>query len=153
MRRTLAALALCLALAALIPAAARGGERPWYAWWPPVPGARVSSPFGERADPFGGGGTAFHAGVDFAAPAGMPVYAAAAGIAKVGYDEEGWGVFVIVRDREREYHYYHLSEAAVRTGDRVEAGQVIGYVGSTGASTGPHLHFAVKANLDPLSLL
>lgn len=118
----------------------------------PVEG-NISSPFGYRADPWGGDGPDFHNGIDIAADFGTPVRAVAPGVAKVGYDPEGWGNFVIVRDGAVEYHYYHLSEMAVQTGDRVEAGQMIGYVGSTGASTGPHLHFAVKTAVDPLLYL
>jgi len=119
---------------------------PW-----PVRGA-VTSGFGPRVDPFTGA-INFHTGIDIAAPEGTTVRAAAGGVAKTGYDPAGWGSFVIIRDKDIEYHYYHLLETYIKTGDFIQPGQVIGLVGNTGASTGPHLHFGIKKVLNPLPLL
>jgi murein DD-endopeptidase MepM/ murein hydrolase activator NlpD len=121
-----------------------------FTYWPPVEGP-VSSPYGERPSPFGGGYTQFHNGVDIAADYYTPVRSVSSGTVKAGYDD-GWGNYVIVRDLEFECHYYHMSSLEVTSGQAVEPGQVLGYVGSTGASTGPHLHFGVKRSLDPLLL-
>lgn len=118
-----------------------------YAYWPPVEGP-VSSPFGMRPSPFGGGYTQFHNGMDIAADFYVPVRSVSQGTVKAGSDD-GWGNYVIVRDAEYECHYYHMSGLEVANGQVVEPGQVLGYVGSTGASTGPHLHFSVKRSFDP----
>lgn len=118
-----------------------------YAYWPPVEGP-VSSPFGLRLSPFGGGNTQFHNGIDIAADFYAPIRSVSHGTVKAGSDD-GWGNYVIVRDAEYECHYYHMSSLEVSTGQVVEPGQVLGYVGSTGASTGPHLHFSIKRCFDP----
>lgn len=118
-----------------------------YAYWPPVEGP-VSSPFGLRQSPFGGGNTQFHNGMDIAADFYTPIRSVSHGTVKAGNDD-GWGNYVIVRDAEYECHYYHMSSLEVSDGQVVEPGQVLGYVGSTGASTGPHLHFSIKRSFDP----
>jgi len=141
----LAALAL-----ACLPAAGAAPEK-LIEFWPPCPG-RVTDGFGWRQNPFGGGGQNFHTGIDIAAKVGTPVRAVAGGTAKAGQDP-AWGNYVIVRDGDVEYHYYHLSRVIVKNLEEVKTGKVIGYVGSTGASTGPHLHFAVKRCLDPFQIL
>jgi murein DD-endopeptidase MepM/ murein hydrolase activator NlpD len=98
----------------------------------------------------------FHSGIDLAAPTGTPVHAAAAGVAKV-VDGPGYGLHVIVtHDRETLTLYGHLSAALVKTGDSVSRGELIGLVGSTGMSTGPHLHFEVRwqgSPVDPVAWL
>lgn len=104
----------------------------------------VSSGFGYRSSPFGGGSSEFHNGLDFPAPLGTPVYATASG--KV--DQVGWnsvfGLMVLI-DHENGFYtlYGHLSEAKVTQGQTVQQGDFIGLVGSTGRSTGPHLHYTV----------
>ena len=98
-----------------------------------------------------------HTGVDLAAPAGTPVYAATAGRARVGYDAAGAGLYIsIVYDERVRILYCHLLEARVATGANVAAGDLIGLVGSTGLSTGPHVHFEVQVDgrsLDPVAWL
>ncbi len=121
----------------------------------PVYGGRVTSNFGARRHPVLGY-TRMHAGVDFGAPAGAPIYAV--GDARVIFS--GWhgghGNYVKL-DHGGGYAtaYAHMSRIAVPNGARVNAGQVIGYVGSTGLSTGPHLHYELYRNgtvVNPLSV-
>ncbi|MEW2328413.1 M23 family metallopeptidase [Micromonospora chersina] len=112
--------------------------KPKPAWVIPMTGAEITSCFGQRW------GT-LHAGIDFAMPAGTPIHAAAAGtVVKAGDAGDGYGNSVFV-DHGNGYltHYAHQSRLIVSVGDKVKAGQVIGYEGSTGDSTGPHLHFEV----------
>lgn len=111
----------------------------------PLDGARVSSGFGMRNHPVLGF-TRIHAGIDFAAPAGTPVYAAADGTVVSARVEGAYGRIVRLRHSgSTETRYAHLSRFArgVASGRRVRQGDVIGAVGSTGLSTGPHLHFEV----------
>ncbi|MFF3851622.1 M23 family metallopeptidase [Micromonospora sp. NPDC002575] len=113
-------------------------SKPTPAWVIPMAGATITSCYGPR-------GGALHAGIDFAMPAGTPIHAAAAGtVVKAGDVGDGYGISVFV-DHGNGYltHYAHQSRTAVGVGDKVKAGQVIGYEGSTGDSTGPHLHFEV----------
>lgn len=92
-----------------------------------------------------------HQGLDLAAPAGTELRAAAAGRAMVLRDPGGFGTFVVVRhDDHLSTIYGHLSVARVRDGQRVAAGDVIGEVGSSGNSTGPHLHFQVDLDGIPV---
>lgn len=114
----------------------------------PIDGAHVSSTFGMRRHPIMGY-SKFHQGVDFAAPSGTPVLAAGDGVIQdIGY-RSGYGNFILVRHRAGlETAYAHMSRFArgVRKGDTVNQGDVIAYVGSTGRSTGPHLHFEVRVD-------
>ena len=123
----------------------------------PVDGARMSSGFGMRRHPILGYNR-MHRGVDFAAPTGTPIYAAGDGrIVRVGR-LGGYGNYVrIEHGGGYATAYAHLSRfaAGMRSGRRVEQGEVIGYVGSTGRSTGPHLHFEVLKRgqqVDPLEV-
>lgn len=123
----------------------------------PVDGARLSSRFGMRRHPILGY-SRMHKGVDFAAPTGTPVYAAGNGqITRVGRNG-GYGNYVEIRHNgEYSTAYAHLSKFArgMRRGARVEQGQVIAYVGTTGRSTGPHLHYEIHREgkaIDPLSV-
>ncbi|WP_147371635.1 M23 family metallopeptidase, partial [Calidithermus roseus] len=106
--------------------------------------SHVTSLFGYRSNPFGGGGLEFHNGLDLAAPMGTPVYATAQGTV----EEAGWnpvfGLMVLI-DHNNGYRtlYGHLSLLSVSQGQRVRMGQMLGQVGSTGRSTGPHLHYSV----------
>lgn len=99
-----------------------------------------------------------HRAIDIAAPIGTPVYAADSGIViQSGYSKDGYGGRVII-DHQIDYVtlYAHLSQALVEVGDVVQKGQLIGYVGSTGNSTGPHIHFELRDFgflVDPRSLL
>jgi peptidoglycan hydrolase-like protein with peptidoglycan-binding domain len=112
----------------------------------------VRAPTGDR---FRFRGARLHAGVDFPAATGAAVSAARSGtVAQVGYDPAGWGNFVVIAHGAGVRTLYaHLSSVSVRPGRRVSSRTTIGGVGSTGASTGPHLHFEVTsrgANVDPL---
>lgn len=100
----------------------------------------------------------FHKGIDFAAPSGTDVYAAASGwVIWCGSDASGYGTYVIIADESgRENYYCHLTDYTVVRDQYVWQGQVIGHVGSTGDSTGPHLHFEVQdvsGPIDPLDFL
>ncbi|MBS0253954.1 MAG: M23 family metallopeptidase [Proteobacteria bacterium] len=106
----------------------------------------VSSGFGYRSDPFTRGG-AFHAGLDFKGPTGSPIYAAAAGTISFAGRRSGYGNCLEVdHGNGLVTRYAHLSGFRARAGQRVSAGQVIGLIGSTGRSTGPHLHFEVRVH-------
>jgi murein DD-endopeptidase MepM/ murein hydrolase activator NlpD len=111
----------------------------------PVDGARLSSKFGMRRHPVLGY-TKMHKGVDFAAPKGTPVMASGNGVVKMARWHGGYGNFIeLVHTNSYSTGYGHLSRIArgIRPGVRVRQGQVIAYVGSTGRSTGPHLHYEV----------
>jgi murein DD-endopeptidase MepM/ murein hydrolase activator NlpD len=123
----------------------------------PLPGYHaISSSFGMRLHPIWKTWR-MHIGIDIPAPTGTPVVAVAGGIAEVlNQGSEGYGLYVIVRGVQADYYYAHLSRCGVRTGDMVLPGQIIGEVGSTGDSTGPHLHFEVRVDgqpVDPLGVL
>ncbi|MDR2198584.1 MAG: M23 family metallopeptidase [Deltaproteobacteria bacterium] len=109
----------------------------------PVPNGRVSSLFGYRASPFRGGGLDFHQGLDLSAPAGSPVYAPAGGVVlSSDWSKSGYGLMITLdHGFGLSTRYAHLSESLVSPGDQVERGDLIGKVGSTGRSTGPHLHY------------
>jgi murein DD-endopeptidase MepM/ murein hydrolase activator NlpD len=108
---------------------------------------RLASGFGYRIDPVYKT-TKFHAGLDFAAPQGSPVYATADGVVQLsGNTGNGYGNHVVINHGfSYETLYGHLVRVKVRSGQRVRRGEVIGWVGSTGKSTGPHLHYEVHKN-------
>ena len=119
-------------------------------WHEPVDGAVVSQPFGctsltmEPRDPHCATGH-MHTGIDLAAPLGTAVRAALSGVAHVVVSSTGYGLHVVVDSGGGlSTLYAHLSALSVHDGDPVAAGDVIGAVGSTGNSTGPHLHFEVR---------
>ena len=114
---------------------------------PPVPGYVPGSPFGWRVDPIEEDRVAWHEGVDISAPSGTPVVAVADGVVvRVGDAGDGYGTMVVVdHGGGLASAYAHLSSAVVGPGSVVAAGSVIGRVGSTGRSTGPHLHFELRA--------
>ncbi len=122
----------------------------------PAPGHVVTSPFGVRTDPIIGT-AALHSGMDFRAPVGMDAKVTAAGVVtKAGWNG-GYGRMVEV-DHGQGYstRYGHLDEILVKTGDKVNAGDVIGKTGSSGRSTGPHLHYEVRHDgeaVNPLRFL
>ena len=114
----------------------------------PINGARLSSPFGMRKHPIDGFNK-MHKGTDFAAPKGTPIMASGDGvIKKAGWCGGGGNCVVIKHNSTYQTIYAHMSKFAqgIRTGIRVKQGQTIGYVGSTGKSTGPHLHYEVIKN-------
>ena len=122
----------------------------------PVPGESAGSPFGIRSDPFTGE-PRMHKGVDVGAPMGTPIVAAQAGTVTFAGEWGSYGNIVIIDHGDGvETRYAHQSQVGVAAGDRVEAGQAIGAVGSTGRSTGPHLHFEVRVDgeaIDPVEWL
>jgi len=121
----------------------------------PVDGARLTSGFGKRRHPVLGY-TKMHRGVDFGAPSGTPIYAAGDGTVEVAGRNGGYGNYIRIRHNGTyKTAYAHLSRIKVKNGSRVRQGQVIGLVGSTGRSTGPHLHYEVLQNnkqTNPLSV-
>ena len=117
--------------------------------------ARISSLFGYRRHPVYKD-RRFHGGVDYAAPSGTAIYASGAGTIEMARYVNGYGNYIKIRhNSEYETAYGHMSRFAsgMRPGARVKQGQIIGYVGSTGRSTGPHLHFEILRKgqrIDPL---
>lgn len=112
----------------------------------PVPGAWISSTFGRRADPFTGK-IAYHSGIDFAAPTGAQARAVAPGVVTWAGSRSGYGQLVEINHGNGYVtRYAHNSALLVRVGDKVGKGQAVSRVGSTGRSTGPHLHFEVLKN-------
>ncbi len=113
--------------------------------------SRVASGFGYRIDPVYKV-RKFHAGLDFTAPQGTPIYATADGTVKMaGFDNSGFGNHVIINHGfGYETLYGHMVRVKSRSGNKVKRGDVIGYVGSTGKSTGPHCHYEVHRNGQPV---
>ena len=128
----------------------------------PVKG-RISSPFGSRVDPFTSKWR-FHEGIDIAAPHGEPIYAVQEGTVIYSGWKGGYGKCIIIDHKYPDIpkiphiqtKYAHNSKNIVKKGQRVRRGEIIGYIGSTGRSTGPHLHFEViyKGNvINPISYI
>ena len=123
----------------------------------PIDGARISSSFGMRKHPISGFNK-MHKGVDFAAPIGTPVYAGGNGVIEMVGVNGGYGKYIRIRhNNEYKTAYAHLNSyrKGISKGVRVNQGEVIGYVGSTGRSTGPHLHYEIiyqNKKVNPLKL-
>lgn len=116
----------------------------------PVEG-QVTGSFGERIDPFNGEG-AFHSGVDIGSSYGHPIIAPADGVVTVTETMGGYGKTIMIdHGNGISTRYGHLSGFAVTAGQRVQRGEVIGYVGESGRSTGPHLHYEVRINDTPVN--
>lgn len=114
----------------------------------PISGARMTSGFGMREHPISGY-TKMHKGVDFGAPTGTPIYAAGDGTIEIVRRENGYGNYLRIKHNAKySSAYAHLSRYAsgIKPGKKVKQGQIVAYVGSTGASTGPHLHYEILAN-------
>ncbi|MGH9971687.1 MAG: peptidoglycan DD-metalloendopeptidase family protein [Pyrinomonadaceae bacterium] len=120
--------------------------------WPVV--GKLESAFGGRRNPFGGGSYEFHTGQDIDAPWGAPVVAGASGtVAFVGW-QNGYGQLVVIdHGGGLTSRYGHLSHIDVIQGKTVGRGEFVGRVGSTGRSTGPHLHYEVRINDEPVNPL
>lgn len=115
---------------------------------------RIASGFGYRIDPVYKT-IKLHAGLDFAAPQGTPIYATADGAVKIaGFSDGGYGNHVVINHGYGyETVYGHMVRIKARSGQRIKRGEIIGYVGSTGKSTGPHCHYEVHKNgqkVDPV---
>ncbi len=123
---------------------------------PPLEEMRLTSGFGFRRNPFTGG-TSFHSGIDLGAPPHTPVYAAASGrVASTGRNAIYGRYVLLEHDRGYETFYGHLQTIEVELNERVSSGMMIGTVGSSGLTTGPHLHFEVRLHgrpRDPFQLL
>jgi murein DD-endopeptidase MepM/ murein hydrolase activator NlpD len=128
----------------------------------PVTHATLTQPFGCTAleiEPWSAtcAGGHFHSGIDLAAPLDTPIHAATAGVVTMHRERGGYGLYiVVVRDPTLSTLYAHLDWPLVKPGEVVIAGQAIALMGSTGNSTGPHLHFEVRIAglpVDPLPLL
>ncbi|MCB1532783.1 MAG: peptidoglycan DD-metalloendopeptidase family protein [Alphaproteobacteria bacterium] len=114
----------------------------------PVDGARLSSGFGMRKHPVLGYNK-MHKGLDFAAPTGTPIYAAGDGVVEYAGRFSSYGNYVRIRHNSKlktAYAHMHKFASGVSVGKRVNQGDVIGYIGTTGRSTGPHLHYEVHVN-------
>ena len=116
--------------------------------------ARIASGFGYRVDPIYKT-IKMHAGLDFTAPQGTPIYATADGTVKMsGFSDGGYGNHVVINHGYGyETLYGHMVRTKAKRGQKVKRGEVIGYVGSTGKSTGPHCHYEVHKNgqkIDPV---
>ena len=114
----------------------------------PIDGARLSSRFGKRRHPVLGF-TKMHKGVDFAAKTGTPIYAAGDGVIERANIYGGYGKYIRIRhnsEYKTAYAHLHKFSKNIKKGKTVKQGQVIGYVGSTGRSTGPHLHYEILLN-------
>jgi murein DD-endopeptidase MepM/ murein hydrolase activator NlpD len=123
----------------------------------PLASIRVTSLYGMRQNPFTHSGSEFHPGVDFGAPVGTPVYSTGAGIVRFAGSMGGYGAMVEVEHgfgfRTR---YGHLSAIDVQAGQIVDRNTVLGEVGSTGRSTGPHLYWEIwnrSVNMDPVDFV
>ena len=116
-------------------------------WIKPLKSYTVTSAFGMRVHPISGV-YKMHEGVDLSAPQGTPIYAAKSGkVTTTSYQAGGAGYYVSINHGDGfSSVYMHMTHYIVKPGDYVNAGQVIGYVGSTGGSTGPHLHFGIAYN-------
>lgn len=117
----------------------------------PVEGESTDS-FGVRSNPFGGGSAEFHPGQDIAAPRGTPVFAAAEGTVVKAEWQNGYGQMVVIdHGNGLTTRYGHLSKIEVSVGEEIKRGVELGQVGSTGRSTGPHLHYEVRIGELPVS--
>jgi len=129
-----------------------GGAFKW-----PIDGGEISSFYGYRVDPFGGKSGDFHPGIDIAAAYGAPVLAARAGKVEMAQWNGGYGRYVkLDNGNGYETAYGHMSAIAVSVGQEVKRGEVIGFVGSSGVSTGPHVHFEILEagqTVNPLQFL
>jgi murein DD-endopeptidase MepM/ murein hydrolase activator NlpD len=119
----------------------------------PISGARLTSGFGMRRHPLLGY-SKMHTGADFGAPSGTPIRAAGSGTIDLAGRHGAYGNTIVVKHTTKHKTLYaHMSRfaAGIRAGQRVNQGQIIGYVGSTGRSTGPHLHYEVRVNDRPVN--
>jgi murein DD-endopeptidase MepM/ murein hydrolase activator NlpD len=117
--------------------------------WPVL--GHITDSFGERLDPFSGEG-AFHTGVDVATDYGAPVHTTADGIVTIAENHAGYGRVVVVDHGFGITTWYaHLSSFSAIAGARVKRGEVVGYTGISGRSTGPHVHYEVRVNNAPVN--
>lgn len=137
--------------------AGAGNEVDGVIWYTPTKNFWISSKFGYRYHPITGKYT-LHKGIDMAAKKGTPIYATRAGhVTTAAYQAGGAGYYVNINHGDGyQSIYMHMTNYIVKAGQYVEAGEIIGYVGSTGGSTGPHLHFGISYKgtyVDPLKFI
>ena len=127
--------------------AGEGNDVDGVTWLVPISYTRFSSPFGMRLHPVYGD-YRLHNGVDLSAPEGTPIYASRAGQVIVATYGASGGNYVMIDHMDGTYTtmYLHMTRYVVSVGQNVNAGELIGYCGSTGVSTGPHLHFSIFKN-------
>ena len=122
--------------------------------WPAI--GWLSAQFGNREDPIEGG-AAYHTGIDISLDAGRPVYATAAGKVEAAWYNGAYGRMVVIdHGYGLKTRYAHLAGFAIAPGDQVERGRIVGYVGTSGRTTGPHLHYELLVNgqlMNPLQLM
>ena len=115
-------------------------------WMVPCSYRQLSSPFGERESPTAGA-SSNHQGIDLAGPEGTPIYATKSGVVTVNRSSRSAGNYITIRhDNTYSSIYMHLSRSVVKKGQTVKQGELIGYMGSTGITTGSHLHFGIIKN-------
>lgn len=113
--------------------------------WPVDPSTPITQLFGDNPSDYARFGQAGHNGVDFGCPLGTPIRAAAEGIVlSAALDKTGYGNYIKIEHGDFQTLYGHMSQMLKKTGQSVSKGEIIGYSGSTGNSTGPHLHFELR---------
>ena len=125
--------------------AGSGNVADGYVWYVPTKDYKVTSEFGPRTHPVTGKPNTYHYGIDLAAAEGTPIFATRDGVVRVAAYQEGGAGYYVSLGHEGGYIsvYMHMTHYIVKKGEYVKAGQIIGYVGSTGGSTGNHLHFGI----------
>lgn len=149
LKRNAATIAISSGGLRLIPATSFANSTYTPAIWPVL--GHITDSFGSRLDPFSGEG-AFHTGVDVASDYGAPVHATADGIVTIAENHAGYGRLVVVDHGFGITTWYaHLSAFSAIAGARVKRGEVVGYTGISGRSTGPHVHYEVRVNNAPVN--
>lgn len=149
LKRNASVIAISSSELRLLPAMAFAESNYTPSIWPVM--GHISDSFGERLDPFSGEG-AFHTGVDVSADYGTPVRVTADGVVTVAENHSGYGRLVIVDHGFGITTFYaHLSSFSVISGAHVKRGEVIGFTGISGRSTGPHVHYEVRVNNAPVN--
>jgi murein DD-endopeptidase MepM/ murein hydrolase activator NlpD len=149
LKRNAAAIAVYSGGMRLMPAMSFADSTYTPAIWPVL--GHITDSFGERLDPFSGEG-AFHTGVDVATDYGVPVHSTADGIVTIAENHAGYGRLVVIDHGFGITTWYaHLSSFSAIAGARVKRGEVVGYTGISGRSTGPHVHYEVRVNNAPVN--
>jgi murein DD-endopeptidase MepM/ murein hydrolase activator NlpD len=149
LKRNAAAIATYSGGLRLMPAMSFADSTYTPAIWPVL--GHITDSFGERLDPFSGEG-AFHTGVDVATDYGVPVHSTADGIVTIAENHAGYGRLVVIDHGFGITTWYaHLSSFSAISGARVKRGEVVGYTGISGRSTGPHVHYEVRVNNAPVN--
>jgi len=149
LKRNAAAIAISSGGLRLMPATSFADSTYTPSIWPVL--GHITDAFGERLDPFSGEG-AFHTGVDVATDYGAPVHATADGVVTIVENHAGYGRLVVIDHGFGITTWYaHLSSFSAIAGARVKRGEVVGYTGISGRSTGPHVHYEVRMNNAPIN--